>query len=204
MATRLDERTGLDIGLDGGLDGLESTGLALHRPALPRIDPSTRLEVPTRGLIRAMAAWLVGVYVLCWVALPLASVLLFGVHLNLLASGVVGLPVFALASLVAVCGAGVLRPRMALAASAPRGPVASAFAGGFLAWALIHNLAPFLQPFARMSALEVGLLVGINLVEMALMGAMLGSLVPRRRDAFALGAGFQLLLAGLLGVVIAI
>lgn len=201
MATRLDDPV---VALDPTLDARSSGSLVPHRSQLPHIDPDTPVEVPTGGLMRAMAMWLSGVYALCWIGLPLLAVLTLGTSTRLLASGILGAPVFALASLVTMVAAAFTRPRMTLSLRSARDPVLSAAAGGLLTLGLIHNISPFLVPFASMGPTELAVLLGINVVEMTLLGMMLASFTRRRSTAFALGATYQWLTGGIFTVLLAL
>jgi len=174
------------------------TASAPAATVLPTVDPSVPRHVPTGALARAMGAWLLMVYLVCWVGLPLASVAITGSSGSLFVSGVLNAPVFLLATLVTVVAAAVANPTVVLATDTRRDPVVSAFAGGLLSWAVIHNVMPFLIPFAAMSTPGLAILVAINVVEMALVGMMLASFTRSHAVAFGLGAGLRWLIAGLL------
>ena len=204
MASQLDERRfqrpapdPLEEELLGAV-GHYAVAPAAGTTSLPLVDDTRPRQLPTGALSRAMLTWLVMVWALCWVALPLASVLLTGFSGSVLLSGIVNAPVFAVAALVAVVGAAVANPAVVLSTRSRRDPVLSAFAGGFVSWAAIHNVLPFLTPFENMATAELGILLGINLVEMSLLGMMLASFTRSRLVAFGLGAGLQWLTAGLL------
>ena len=107
------------------------------------------------------------------------------------------LPAFAITSFVAIVAVLMERPRIDLSKHA-HSPVLAATAGGLGVWALIHNLSAFLVPFAEMSFLEFASLLGINIIEMGMIGMMLASFTKRSDVALALGGGFQLGMFGLL------
>jgi hypothetical protein len=200
MATRLEDPT---IALDE-LGDLHREPLVPHRPHLPTLDPDTPVVVPTSSLSRAMGMWLSGIYLTCWLGLPLAAFLLTGTQGGLFLSGLLGAPVFALAALVAIAVAGVARPAIRLSTASRRDPVVSATAGGLVGWALVVNTLPFLVPFSAYSPFALALFVAINVVEMSLLGMMFASFTRRRSVAFALGAAFQWLTGGLLLLFLAL
>jgi len=206
MATRLDERsvatsrraTAAVDPLEAELQAELNRGPLAATAPLPSVDATRPRQVPTQALVRAMATWLVMVWALCWVALPLASVLLTGLSGGLLLSGILNAPVFAVTALIAMVATAVAQPSVVLSTRTPRDPVLSAFAGGLLSWAVIHNVLPFLLPFSQLSGLELAILVGINVIEMGLMAVMLANFTRSRTAAFGLGAGTQWLTAGLM------
>ncbi len=54
----------------------------------------------------------------------------------------------------------------------------------------------FLVPFGEMSAPVLASFIAVNVLESALFGVMLASLVKSRAAGFALGGAFQLLFLG--------
>ncbi|MEM6930716.1 MAG: hypothetical protein AAF602_27530 [Myxococcota bacterium] len=153
-------------------------------------------ELPARALGGAMASWLALTFGLCYVVLP-ALAAITGVNPGLINTFWFDLPAFALVSFVAIVGVLVERPRIDLSPSA-RSPVLAAMAGGLGVWAIIHNVSPYLVPFADMSVLQFTSLLGINIVEMGLLGMMFSSFTKRADVALAMGGGFQLGIFGLL------
>lgn len=153
-------------------------------------------ELPVRALGGAMASWFALTFGLCYVVLP-ALLAITGINPRLINTFWFDLPAFAIVSFVATVGVLVERPRIDLSPSA-RSPVLAAMAGGLGVWAVIHNASQFLVPFAEMSTLQFTSLLGINLVEMGMLGAMFASFTKRSDVALALGGGFQLALFALL------
>jgi len=137
-----------------------------------------------------------GVFGLCYVALPLAASSV-GLYSDFWSHLFFNLPAFGLASVVAAIGAMVARPTIRTDTRARRDPVIAATAGGLLTWAILHNLSALLTPFAQMEPLHLATFVGLNIVEMGLIGMMLASFTRSTVKAFALGMWFQLLVIGM-------
>jgi hypothetical protein len=184
----------------GGLpESFEVEALARRQDLLPipvQLQSNVPRALPARAMGTAMATWLGLVFVTCYFGLPL---LMAGAGLNagVLAALPYALPAFALASFVAVVGAMVAQPKVRLDWRGRRDPVISATLGGLGVWALIHNTSALLVPFGEMTGLELVSFLGLNVLEMSLLGMMFSSFTRRHSVALALGGGFQLLLMGL-------
>jgi len=154
-------------------------------------------ELPPGVLGSAMATWLVLTFALCHVALP-AVLRITGIAPEIVNSVVFDLPAFALTSLVAIVGVLLERPRIDLSPMS-KAPVGAAMLGGLAVFAVVHNVAPGLvHPFSSMSTAQLASVVGLSVLEIGLVGAMLGSLTKRADVALALGGGFYLGFYGLL------
>jgi hypothetical protein len=169
-------------------------------PALARSAPTA---VPATGAVRlalATVAWLGWVYALCYVALPSAGWMLgIGGSLDTaLPSGVAWV-----GGAVVVAFAVLLR-RPSVAADGRRDPIAAATLGGLAAWAIAENTLPVFQPFSAFGWGQLAWFAAHNLLEMGLLGAVWASLTRRPAVAFALGAGFQLLVTGVTALLLAI
>jgi hypothetical protein len=182
------------------LDSFDVEALTRRQDLLPipvQTQSNVPRSLPPRAMGAAMASWLSLIFIACYFVGPL---LMAGVGLNagVLAALPYALPSFALASFVAIVGAMVAQPKIRLDWRGRRDPVISATLGGLGVWALVHNTSDLLVPFSDMSALELGSFVGLNLLEMSLLGMMFSSFTRRHSVALALGGGFQLLLMGLI------
>jgi len=197
MSTRLDERTTTEL-----RDLLEVPDLPL---ALTRAEPSgvQARPVPPNALGPAMLGWMALVFGVCYLALPTAAALV-GLYDGVLEGVLFNLPPFVLGTFVTVAVATAWRPRVHTDVHTARDPVLSAAAGGLLTWGLLHNTAPFLRHFPDFAGGELFAFVGVNVVEMLLIGMMLASFTRSRLVSFALGGLFQLLVFGLLAALIAI
>jgi hypothetical protein len=174
---------------------LERTDLAATAAGQGSLGES-REDLPVRAITGAMFAWLSLVFFTCYLVLPFALAL-SGVTSGVLAAAPFSLPAFAMASLVAIVGVTIARPRVQLDVRRPRDPVLTATLGGLGVWALVHNASSFLQPFAAMSTAELASFVSMNVLEMGMLGMMFASFTQRKAVALALGGGFQLLVLGL-------
>lgn len=145
-------------------------------------------EIPERELTGATAAWLGGTFLLTYLLLPALFVLIGAGGLGAFAFWP-QFPAFLIVSAVVVTGVSIARPKIKLG-EAGADPVAAALLGGFGMWALTQNL---LLPFALMGTVQLLGLVGVNLIENLLIGAMLASFTKRADTAFTLAAGFQFL-----------
>lgn len=197
MSTRLDERSATEL-----RDLLERPPLPQELVRIGTTTPTPR-PVPPGALGPAMLAWMAMVFGLCYLALPAAGAI-FGLYDGLLAGVLFNLPAFVLATFVAVVVATAARPRVHTDVRQARDPVLSAATGGLLTWGLLHNTAPFLRHFPEFGGGELLAFVGVNVVEMTLIGMMLSSFTRHRTVAFGLGALFQLLVFGLLSALLAI
>lgn len=197
MSTRLDERSATEL-----RDLLET-------PRLPQELVRSESTGPAPGPVRpdalgpAMLGWMALVFGICYLALPTVSAM-FGLYDGLLAGVLFNLPAFVLATFVTVAAATAVRPRVHTDVRRARDPVLSAAAGGLLTWGLLHNTAPFLRHFSEFGSGELLAFVGVNVVEMTLIGMMLSSFTRSRVVSFALGGLFQLLVFGLLLALLAI
>ena len=138
-----------------------------------------------------------GVFGLCYLALPLAATSL-GLYSDFWSQLFFNLPAFVLATGIASVGAMVARPTIKTDVRAARDPVIAAGVGGLLTWAIVHNLSSLLVPFAAMDLIELATFIGLNVIEMGLIGMMLASFTRSTVKAFALGMWFQLLVLGLI------
>ncbi len=168
-----------------------------HPLAHVQFPSATPVEVNPRQLGSAMLAWMAMVFGLCYVALPLAAST-FGLYTGVWDSLMFNMPAFMLASFVAAIAAMVSRPRIKTDVAAARDPVLAAGLGGLLTWGIIHNTSAILVPFAHMGSLELATFVGMNVIEMGLIGMMLASFTRSTIKAFALGMWFQLLVLGMI------
>ncbi|MEZ4237520.1 MAG: hypothetical protein R3F59_15515 [Myxococcota bacterium] len=173
---------------------LQRTDLA--PPTSAEVSSTSRRELPVRALTGAMFAWLSLIFVVCYLILP-TVLAVTGVTSGVLAAAPFSLPAFAMASLVAIVGAALARPRLQLSLRRPRDPVLSATVGGLGVWAVVHNTSTFLQPFAAMSPTELFSFLSMNVLEMGMLRMMFASFTQRKAVALALGGGFQLLVLGL-------
>ena len=214
MATRLDRVTTHASRLDEGELDLAPTSLATTRqsiadrtearlrttPHVPVVSPS---QLPVRTLGGAMAAWLSLTFGLCYVALP-SMLAIAGLNTGVISGFWYSLPAFALAGLAATIGVLVARPRVELDLTSPRDPVIAATLGGLGVWALVHNTSSMLVPFTAMSPVELATFLGMNVLEMSLLGMMFASFTKRTSVALAMGGGFQLLTLGMALTLMAI
>jgi hypothetical protein len=199
MATRFDSvttRTRIrqpDIDLELSEAALARVSeLALLAGSKP---PDEARHLPPAELASALVTWLTVVFGLCYVIGPIA-LSLFGMLPAMFVFDNLwyALPTFAMAGFVAVASILAIRPRIRM--RGPRDPVLAATIGGLGVWALVENYAGPFVPFGLMMPAHLAGLVALNVLEMFLIGTMLASLTRRTSVAFVLGAGFQLLWAG--------
>ncbi len=109
---------------------------------------------------------------------------------------------FALLVPAVLVGLEIAKPKMYLQRSLD--PILPVIAGSFTAWAYLHNTVGILRPFYRFDVGELVLFLGFNVLEFALIGAVLSTLARTRLGGFALGFGLQIayLLAFALGVAV--
>jgi len=195
------------------LEGLRPT---LHREReaeSPTFDePLIRLEdfgaVDAQGKIRrpalmgAMAAWMSMVFMVCYLAIPMATSTLGLYGSGVLSGAWFNFPSFVMASVLAIFAAIAVRPTIRTDFLGPRDPVLSATVGGLLTWGIVHNLSPLLRPFSDFSAVELATFASLNVVEMSLIGMMLASLTKSRMVAFGLGSAFQVVQLGIVGAIL--
>ncbi|MFT4628363.1 MAG: hypothetical protein ACI8PZ_007058 [Myxococcota bacterium] len=163
---------------------------------MPLPAPTTPQPIAAGKLTGAMATWFALILGVCYVAVPTARASV-GLLDNLVGHMAFNIPAFVFTAFVVTIGAAVARPDVRLSTDSPRDPVLAASAGGLLAWAVICNLSPILQPFWAMGAGELASFVAANVVEMGLIGMMLASFTRSAGKAFALGALFQVLMLGM-------
>ena len=168
-----------------------------HPLANVQFPSATPVDIRPRHLGSATAAWLLGVFALCYIALPMAAASV-GLFTEFWSHVIFNLPGFALAALVTAVGVMVARPKITTDVRATRDPVIAATSGGLLTWAIVHNLSAVLLPFAAMGTAELATFIGLNIIEMSLIGMMLASFTRSITKAFALGMSFQLLVLGLI------
>jgi hypothetical protein len=149
------------------------------------------VAVPREKLAAAATAWMLLVFGLCYIAIPatfeavhLRDSQLFLIPQKIQSLGIVWAMVMGFIA--------IARPQVRLDGRID--PVLSATGGGLLAWGILHNAIPILEPFARMPLDFLAAFVAANVVENLLFGAMLASFVQSRRAAFLLGGLFQLVL----------
>jgi hypothetical protein len=168
-----------------------------REPRTDLLPPSTKArQLPTRPLAVAMTVWLSTVFAACYVGLPLLLAMT-GLNQDILTSSIFSFPAFVMASFVAVVGASIARPEIRLDVAGRRDPVLSATIGGLGVWALVHNTSDLLVPFSAMTGPELISFVGLNVVEMVLLGMMFASFTRSKAVALVLGGGFQMLVLGL-------
>lgn len=149
-----------------------------------------------KELAKAAVAWMSATFVLCYLAIPTALTALglrpwatlSPLEDSARLMGDVG--GFGLAVIGVLAGLALLRPSVDVR-EAQRDPVLAATAGGLLTWGVLHNVLPWLMPFAEMGAAPLAAFFVANVLESLLFGLMLGSFVRSRVAAFALGAAFS-------------
>jgi hypothetical protein len=168
-------------------------------PLMLHVGAPTELprDIPTRAMAGAMLAWMTGVFGLVYVAVPLV-LSAAGLHAGMIRGLLFNLPSFVGATVVATAAACIFKPRIATAMSGPRDPVIAAASGSLLVWGLLHNLSPILTPFSAFATPQLIAFIGLNVLEMGLIGMLLSSFTRNPLKAFALGAGFQLLIYAML------
>ncbi len=174
-------------------------GVRLEASFAPERLAETEAPESSVHLALATVAWMAAVCALTNVALPAAGSLV-GAQWSLVAA-IPAVVAWATSAVVVACALLVLRPKVP--ADGQRDPLLAATAGGLAVWVLASNALPVYQPFAALGWGELGWLTALNLLEMGLLGAVWASLTPRPTVAFALGAGFQLLVVGIGTAVIA-
>lgn len=153
-------------------------------------------QLPIRSLGGAMAAWLALTFGLCHVAMPAVGVAL-GVDAGVMAHFWYMMPAFALASFAAVVAAVAAGPRLRLHTSSPRDPVIAATLGGLGVAAVVQNTSALVVPYTALGPWELAAGLGMNVLEMSMLGMMFASFTRRASVALALGGGFQLVVLGL-------
>ena len=144
-------------------------------------------------LASAAAVWMSGTFVVCYLMMPLALAGL-GLSTQTVASVVVVAfsAALALASLwmFSLVGLVVHKPVVSLEDD-HRDRALVATVGGLLVWTILHNVLPGLVPFGNMGPGHLLSFLGANILENALFGVMLASVVKSVRGAFTLGVLFQ-------------
>jgi hypothetical protein len=161
-----------------------------------QISKTVPRQMPLRALVGAMATWFSGVFLTCYIGVPLIFAIL-GINSGVLAAAPFALPAFAVAAFVTIMTATIAAPKVRLDTWGPRDPVLSATLGGLGVWAVVHNTSDLLRPFLTMGPLEFSSFFALNMLEMTLLGMMFASFTRSRAVAMAMGGGFQLLVLGL-------
>lgn len=180
---------------------LERTELAVSELKAQKLIPvqvskTVPRTLPLRALVGAMATWFSGVFLTCYIAIPLLFAIL-GINGGVLAAAPFALPAFAISAFIAIVTAAVAQPKVRLDTWGPRDPVFSAALGGLGVWAIVHNTSDLLRPFSSMGPIELPTFLALNVLEMTLLGMMFASFTRSRAVAMAMGAGFQMLMLGL-------
>ncbi len=157
--------------------------LVLHDPQPLQATVGQRLRVHA-----AIATWFAGIFGLVYLAGGAAMYALGWA--NALTSLLPNALAFALVVPALLLGLELTKPKMYLERSLD--PVLPAAAGGFLAWATLHNTLGILRPFSHFSTGELAVFLTLNALEFTLIGAVLATLVRTRAGGFALGFAFQL------------
>ncbi|MEM6927390.1 MAG: hypothetical protein AAF602_10695 [Myxococcota bacterium] len=156
--------------------------------------PERPSEVPDIALVFAMGMWL---WLTAWVSRLLVP--LFGLSLWSEGPWVLDLWVeghaFALAAAALVLGVGVVRPRVSADVRVSRGSFLAAALGGFGAWVIVQGL--LFEPIATLEGALAGPILASHVVEAVMLGSLFASVARRPGAAFALGAGFQLVVLGI-------
>jgi hypothetical protein len=147
--------------------------------------------VPREKLAAAATAWMLLVFGLCYLAIPAAFE---AVHLRDAQLLLIPQKVQALGMVWALVMGFIAFGRPQVRLDGRIDPILSAAGGGLAVWAVLHNVIPILEPFVLMPLDFLIAFVLANVVENVLFGAMLASFVRGKREAFLLGALFQLVL----------
>jgi hypothetical protein len=153
--------------------------------------------VRRRRLLPAAAVWMMGVFGVSYVALPLFAEVT-GLYRGLLYDLPADLVSFTAATLMLLFGVALVGPRVEVPLDGKPSfdPVIAATSGSLAVWGVLHNTLPMLRHFDDMATPELATFLAFNVIESALIGMMLASFTRSRWKALALGAGFQLLLLG--------
>jgi hypothetical protein len=145
--------------------------------------------LPIATLNTAVATWSIGVFGLCYVAIPwLLSLLgIVGDGLSHVATDMVGAAITVLPALLLVA---IGRPSVR-AADVSRAATIAATASGFAVWAALHNTLPGLARFNELGVVGLPVFVAVNLLESALWGVMIGSVSRGIGKAFVFGGLFS-------------
>ncbi len=182
------------------LDALEREAARTDAVRAQTRAAAVHTAVPTRAFVRATAAWLGASFALCYLAIPLMleGAGLRAAHLaHLLPGELLGMALasgWLLTRVLRRSDRGDIALDLPQLAESDRIPAAAL--GGLLAWGLLHNVLPGLLPMGRMPVaflLSFGL---ANVLENVLFGTVIGTVARSRREAFTMGALFQLVLLG--------
>jgi hypothetical protein len=163
---------------------LKSSSLLLREVGAKR----GQVAVPRQKLAAAATAWMMLVFGICYVAIPV-SYQVVGLRESQLGFLPADLRALGLVWALVMGFIALARPQVRLDRRID--PVLPAMVGGLAAWGLLHNVLPFLTPFVAMPLPFLVAFVLANVLENGLFGAMLASLVRTRLAAFLLGALFQ-------------
>lgn len=154
--------------------------------------------VPTRHFVRAASVWLGMSFLLCYVAIPLmmdGAGIRTAYLARVLPGELIGMSIascWALSRVLRKGWSGSLPLALPQLAASDR--IQAAALGGLMSWGLLHNILPGLLPMSRMSLAFLVFFGFANVLENVLFGTVLGTIAGSRRQAFALGAIFQLVL----------
>jgi len=165
---------------------------------------ASAVSVPKRRhLVPAAAAWMMGVFGVCYLFLP-ALALISGANMGLIFNLPLSILAFSVMLPLTLVAIAVFNPRVEIPrdGSMQPGPVLSAALGSLSLWAVLHSVVPLLRPLYVMSGPELASMIVINGVESLLFGMMLASFVRTRGQAFVLGAAFQATFVGIWFLVV--
>ncbi len=162
-------------------------------------DSDHRVLIPKPlALQKATGAWMGLTFGLGYVVLP-ALAGLTGIFPGLLSGAFAGGAAYGITTGLLIVAIGKLKPavRIPRAGVTVKDPFVVATLAGFGTWAVLHNVLGALAPFSSLGLGELASLVGINVIETAMLGLMLGSFTRSRWKAAALAVAVQVLLTGL-------
>lgn len=152
--------------------------------------------LPVRPLAAAMSGWLAVVFASCYVAAPLA-VGVTGLTGEVPAYAFAAVPAFLFAAFATVIGVLAARPAILLERGPRADPILAAVIGSLAVWVVTQNtMSTVLPSFGALTGAQLAALAATNTLEAALLGVMFASFTRSARVAFALGAGFKLLVTG--------
>ena len=144
-------------------------------------------------LAKAAAVYMTGVFVVCYALVPMVTAQL-GLFDGVLNGIVSNFRAFVMMLALTAAGILVFKPKLRMPQFGNKSdtdPWLAATSGSLFSWALIHNVHPWLLHFVDLSGVELATFVAMNVLESALFGMLLASLVATRREAFILGASFN-------------